>query len=70
MGTSKAVRLKKGCPNCFSDAYQIYWLGNHGEKQVLETHCNRCGWAVDAEGKIRNQGKSFEGARRSNRKES
>lgn len=69
MGKSKAAKLLDGCPNCHSDAYEIYWFGNHGEEQLLETHCNQCGWAIDAEGHLRSQGRNLEGHRSMRKKE-
>lgn len=64
MGGSKAIKLDTFCPNCEeqgfkSNPYQIIWRENHGIEEVLETHCNQCGWAIDSEGNIRNSGKVF-----------
>lgn len=69
MGTSRAIKLINGCPNCQADAYEIYWRGNHSEEQLLETHCNQCGWAIDAEGNLRNTGRNLEKNRRKRGKE-
>lgn len=46
------------CPNCKSPkAAEIWFKGNHGEEELLEKHCNQCGWAVDGEGKLRRKGR-------------
>jgi len=54
---SKPVKIPHGCPNCNGDAHEIWFAGNHGERELLETHCNACGWCVDSEGKIRSEGR-------------
>lgn len=52
---SKAIRIT--CPKCHSkQAAEIWFRGNHGEQELLETHCNSCGWAIDGEGNLRNEG--------------
>jgi len=55
---SKAERNIRPCPNCGGITHTIYWKGGFGlANEALETHCNRCGWAKDAQtGEIRNTG--------------
>jgi len=31
--------------------------GNHGEMELLEIHCNQCGWAISGEGVLRDPGR-------------
>ena len=58
MGRSKPKRIWRGCqnPTCGADAYEIWFCDNHGDGQLLETHCNVCGWAIDGEGELRSEG--------------
>ncbi len=56
MAGSKAIKIN--CPNCKSPkAAEIWFKGNHGEEDLLEKHCNQCGWAVDGEGVLRRKGR-------------
>jgi len=64
MGGSKAKKLDRFCPNCEnqgfkSPVFEINWKDNHGIVEILETHCNQCGWSIDGEGNLRNPGKIF-----------
>jgi len=53
---SKVIPIKNGCPNCGATAHQIWHVDNHGYEELLETHCNQCGWSIDGEGNLRNEG--------------
>lgn len=64
MGASKAKKLDIICPNCEnqgfeSPVFEISWTDNHNVIEILETHCNQCGWAIGGEGKLRSPGKIF-----------
>lgn len=56
----RPFKEKKPCPNCGGhNLYTIYWSGGFGvDKEPLETHCNQCGYAIDAQtGEKRNPGR-------------
>lgn len=64
MGQSKPILLEDSCPNCApqgfeSRLYLITFKGNHGEHYELEIHCNVCGYAIGAEGEVRDEGVEF-----------
>lgn len=56
----KPIRIEAGCQNCGNDAYDITWRDGFGSVEILERHCNQCGWAIDPNtGTIRNQGRDL-----------
>ena len=56
MSRSRGVESKKSCQNCNNSTIEIWFDGNHGEEIFLERHCKQCGWCIDPEGQIVNEG--------------
>lgn len=60
MAGSRAKPSRILCDNCKVPAVEIWFIGNHGEKELLEVHCNRCGFSLDGETmEIRNPGRIY-----------
>lgn len=59
MGKTIPKIIQNGCPNptCGADIREIWWQDNHGMRDLLETHCNRCGWKKDRGGIVTCEGK-------------
>jgi hypothetical protein len=69
MSRPRIVKIANGCQNCHRDAHEIWWIDNHGLEELLEIHCNLCGWCIGADGELRNPGRTLEGGFRGLRKE-
>lgn len=41
------------CPVCRGPLMEIWHNDGHGMVELLETHCNQCGYSVDGEGNLR-----------------
>jgi len=53
------IRRVGDCNNCGGPWTEIAWRDPYGgEEEVLERHCNQCGYAEDGEGNIRREGRS------------
>lgn len=55
----KPIQAKYLCPNCKNRTYEIWHRDGFGQNTLLETHCNQCGWCIDAEGNVKNAGRSL-----------
>jgi len=69
MAGSKS-RPAGNCTNCSTQGFKnsklvaIYFVGNHGEEELMEIHCSTCGFNTNSEGKITDAGRTFEGNKR------